>query len=98
MYLFLTEMLLDDNLIIHHVKKICWLLICSLRGYFTKYDCSSADLNPIGSISKTDLRQFIQYCVGHFGWTALERFVLLLLTDKIIYCCNNININSKAEI
>jgi len=24
----------------------------SLRGYFTKYDCSSADLNPIGSISK----------------------------------------------
>lgn len=27
-----------------------------LRGYFTKYDCSSADLNPIGSISKTDLR------------------------------------------
>ena len=31
----------------------------SLRGYFTKYDCSSADLNPIGSISKTDLRSFI---------------------------------------
>lgn len=23
----------------------------SLRGYFTKYDCSSADINPIGSIS-----------------------------------------------
>ena len=23
-----------------------------LRGYFTKYDCSSADLNPIGIISK----------------------------------------------
>ena len=23
-----------------------------LRGYLTKYDCSSADLNPIGSISK----------------------------------------------
>ena len=23
-----------------------------LRGYFTKYDCSSADLNPIGGISK----------------------------------------------
>lgn len=30
-----------------------------LRGYFTKYDCSSADLNPIGSISKTDLRHLI---------------------------------------
>jgi NAD+ synthase (glutamine-hydrolysing) len=24
----------------------------SLRGYFTKYDCSSGDLNPIGSVSK----------------------------------------------
>jgi NAD+ synthase (glutamine-hydrolysing) len=23
-----------------------------LRGYMTKYDCSSADLNPIGAISK----------------------------------------------
>ncbi|CAN0027958.1 unnamed protein product, partial [Choristocarpus tenellus] len=24
----------------------------ALRGYMTKYDCSSADLNPIGAISK----------------------------------------------
>jgi NAD+ synthase (glutamine-hydrolysing) len=23
-----------------------------LRGYLTKYDCSSADINPIGGISK----------------------------------------------
>lgn len=23
-----------------------------LRGYLTKYDCSSADVNPIGAISK----------------------------------------------
>jgi NAD+ synthase (glutamine-hydrolysing) len=30
-----------------------------LRGYVTKYDCSSADINPIGSISKTDLRDFL---------------------------------------
>ena len=26
-----------------------------LRGYMTKYDCSSADINPIGGISKGDL-------------------------------------------
>ena len=25
----------------------------SLRGYLTKYDCSSADINPIGSIDKS---------------------------------------------
>ncbi|ORX66703.1 glutamine-dependent NAD(+) synthetase with GAT domain-containing protein [Linderina pennispora] len=36
-----------------------------LRGYFTKYDCSSADLNPIGSISKRDLRKYIAYAREH---------------------------------
>lgn len=29
----------------------------ALRGYLTKYDCSSADVNPIGGISKADLRR-----------------------------------------
>ncbi|KAI9829254.1 MAG: hypothetical protein M1819_006434 [Sarea resinae] len=33
----------------------------SLRGYLTKYDCSSADINPIGGISKTDLKRFIRW-------------------------------------
>ncbi|XP_062608822.1 glutamine-dependent NAD(+) synthetase-like [Saccostrea cucullata] len=45
----------------------------SLRGYMTKYDCSSADINPIGGISKTDLRRFILYCSQHFGFTALNK-------------------------
>ena len=31
----------------------------ALRGYFTKYDCSSGDLNPIGALSKSMLRRFI---------------------------------------
>ncbi|XP_069139363.1 glutamine-dependent NAD(+) synthetase-like [Argopecten irradians] len=44
-----------------------------LRGYMTKYDCSSADINPIGGISKTDLRSFIQYCITKFGFTTLEK-------------------------
>ena len=30
-----------------------------LFGYLTKYDCSSADINPIGGINKLDLRGFI---------------------------------------
>lgn len=30
-----------------------------LRGYLTKYDCSAADINPIGGISKTDLKRFL---------------------------------------
>ena len=33
----------------------------ALRGYMTKYDCSSADINPIGGISKGDLRSFLHF-------------------------------------
>jgi NAD+ synthase (glutamine-hydrolysing) len=33
----------------------------SLRGYMTKYDCSSADLNPIGGINKSDLKRTLVY-------------------------------------
>jgi NAD+ synthase (glutamine-hydrolysing) len=34
-----------------------------LRGYFTKYDCSAADVNPIGSFSKIRLREYL-------GWNS----------------------------
>ncbi len=37
---------------------LCFYCIC--RGYLTKYDCSSADINPIGGISKEDLRRFLK--------------------------------------
>uniref|UniRef100_A0A8C0GLE0 Glutamine-dependent NAD(+) synthetase n=1 Tax=Chelonoidis abingdonii TaxID=106734 RepID=A0A8C0GLE0_CHEAB len=47
----------------------------SLHGYLTKYDCSSADINPIGGISKTDLRSFIQYCMENFQLTALRSII-----------------------
>lgn len=33
----------------------------ALRGYFTKYDCSSADINPIGGIAKNDLKRFLRF-------------------------------------
>jgi hypothetical protein len=47
-------------------------LPCSLLGYLTKYDCSSADINPIGGISKTDLRAFVQFGVERFQLPALQ--------------------------
>ncbi|KAI9457177.1 hypothetical protein HD554DRAFT_2207240 [Boletus coccyginus] len=46
----------------------------SLRGYLTKYDCSSADINPIGGISKTDLKKFIAYAEGAFDLPILRRY------------------------
>lgn len=42
-----------------------------LRGYMTKYDCSSADINPIGGISKADLRSFLRWGAQNLGFPTL---------------------------
>ncbi|KAM9461505.1 glutamine-dependent NAD(+) synthetase isoform 2-T2 [Clarias gariepinus] len=47
----------------------------SLTGYFTKYDCSSADINPIGGVSKMDLKRFLLYCADQFQLSALKSIV-----------------------
>ncbi|UZJ54145.1 hypothetical protein CBS101457_003465 [Exobasidium rhododendri] len=47
----------------------------SLRGYLTKYDCSSADINPIGGISKTDLKSFIAFAETSFELPILHDFL-----------------------
>jgi NAD+ synthase (glutamine-hydrolysing) len=44
-----------------------------LRGYLTKYDCSSADINPIGGISKTDLRAFLKWAAVNLGYASLAQ-------------------------
>eukprot|EP00474_Spongospora_subterranea_P003759 CRZ04217.1 hypothetical protein [Spongospora subterranea] len=44
----------------------------ALRGYMTKYDCSSADINPIGGISKTDLRKFLLWAKSSMGYESLQ--------------------------
>jgi NH3-dependent NAD+ synthetase len=36
-----------------------------------QYDCSSADINPIGGISKQDLRRFLVWGAAHLGYPAL---------------------------
>ena len=43
----------------------------ALRGYYTKYDCSAADLNPIGGICKADLRKFLLFAGQTYSWPAL---------------------------
>ncbi|KAK4698063.1 NAD+ synthase (glutamine-hydrolyzing), partial [Lecanoromycetidae sp. Uapishka_2] len=55
----------------------------SLRGYLTKYDCSSADINPIGSISKTDLRSFIDYAAEAFDMPVLNKFLAATPTAEL---------------
>ncbi|KAI4859114.1 putative glutamine dependent NAD+ synthetase [Hypoxylon rubiginosum] len=54
----------------------------SLRGYFTKYDCSSADINPIGSIDKSDLKRFIAWAEVNFGLPCLHDFLTAVPTAE----------------
>lgn len=46
-----------------------------LRGYMTKYDCSSADLNPIGAISKHDLKRLLLWAATEFKYDVLNEIV-----------------------
>ena len=40
-----------------------------------RYDCSSADINPIGGISKGDLKRFLVYAAQHLGFPSLREVV-----------------------
>ena len=69
-----------------------------LRGYFTKYDCSSADLNPIGSISKKDLRSFILYCSDVFKLTSLKSIYDAPPTAELIPLDQSGNVEQLDEV
>jgi NH3-dependent NAD+ synthetase len=49
-----------------------------------RYDCSSADLNPIGSISKTDLKRFIKYSIKAFDLDVLQKFLDATPTAELL--------------
>ncbi|KOS20618.1 Glutamine-dependent NAD(+) synthetase [Escovopsis weberi] len=61
--------------------------LCEVRnrpqGDLTKYDCSSADLNPIGSISKVDLKRFIGWALKDFNMPILEDFLHAIPTAEL---------------
>lgn len=54
-----------------------------LRGYMTKYDCSSADINPIGGISKLDLRSFLSWAATHLHFPSLADVVTATPTAEL---------------
>ncbi|KAL7418938.1 glutamine-dependent NAD(+) synthetase [Cryptotrichosporon argae] len=56
----------------------------SLRGYLTKYDCSSADVNPIGGVSKTDLKKFIKWAENEFDLPILQSFLDAIPSAELI--------------
>jgi NAD+ synthase (glutamine-hydrolysing) len=54
-----------------------------LRGYATKYDCSSGDVNLIGSISKVDLIKFLGWAQTAFDLPCLESFIKATPTAEL---------------
>ncbi|KAJ2122024.1 glutamine-dependent NAD(+) synthetase [Coemansia sp. RSA 720] len=56
----------------------------ALRGYFTKYDCSSADLNPIGSISKSDLRKYVAFSRDAMDLPVLDEFLSAMPSAELV--------------
>lgn len=56
----------------------------ALRGYLTKYDASSADINPIGSISKGDLKAFLSWAAVHLGYPILAEIEAAPPTAELV--------------
>jgi NAD+ synthase (glutamine-hydrolysing) len=46
---------------------------CS-QGSLTKHDCSSADLSPIGSFSKLEIRDLVRWTSAAFALSILHKF------------------------
>lgn len=47
----------------------------NLRGYYTKYDASSADIAPLGSISKTDAKAFQAWARDQWELPIMTEFI-----------------------
>lgn len=47
----------------------------SLTGYYTKYDNSSGDLNLIGALNKSDVRDCMKYLYHKYGAEIIKRIV-----------------------
>lgn len=69
-----------------------------LRGYLTKYDCSSADINPIGGISKTDLKRFIAYAQKEFDMPILGEFLTATPTAELEPITNTYVQSDEADM
>lgn len=56
----------------------------NLRGYYTKYDASSGDLAPLGSISKTDAKAFQAWARDNWGFAIMDEFIYATPTAELL--------------
>jgi NAD+ synthase (glutamine-hydrolysing) len=57
----------------------------ALRGYMTKYDCSSGDLNPIGGISKVDLKRMLMFIAQKHNLPVLDEIANAVPTVRMVF-------------
>ena len=55
-----------------------------MRGYLTKYDCSSADIAPLGSVSKTDAKAFLRWAATKWEMPILYDFLDAVPTAELL--------------
>jgi len=68
-----------------------------LRGYMTKYDCSSADINPIGSLSKIDLKRFLFWSIKNRNLKSLDAVINATPTAELRPLEKNGNVSQSDE-
>lgn len=56
----------------------------NLRGYYTKYDASSGDLAPLGSISKNDAKLFQRWVVDAWNLPIMNSFIEATPTAELL--------------
>lgn len=69
-----------------------------LHDYLTKHDCSSADINPIGGISKADLAHFLRFVMHEFNLPVLVSFVTATPTTELEPITSTYTQSDKTDI
>jgi len=62
----------------------------------TKYDCSSADINPIGGISKTDLKKFLGFASVKLNLPVLLDVLNAAPTAELVIKLKQFQYNGKT--
>ena len=56
----------------------------NLRGYYTKYDASSGDIAPLGSVSKTDAKAFQGWARDKWDLPIMDEFINATPTAELL--------------
>jgi hypothetical protein len=64
-------MVLSFSLIFFSLSYLWSITLFLSKFIFLQYDCSSADINPIGSLNKQDIREFLRWAAIHLGYSSL---------------------------